>query len=341
LEKGLQHVALQGAGVPFLLMLFCDALWTWRCCFGAGQSLAAPLASALALLVVASTFRAHGYVYGVLALAGAVAGTYCGEWNYVHNTAQYCAISDGRYYSGNVRTDANAAEYEDAGKLRFEEGARVRVDLSVGFLQGGVNYCAAPIISGKCALAAPSGQSTDATAGWWPQDGANASTSNVSAPQCVMEVPPHVDFWAVGEDCCDPRGRFACWSGPGQREARAGVVLRSVPSTSGYLHAVRAAADVFGLPDPVGPGIGPVLVRWGSDLDSLQKEPLLASLRSFFEALGVALLVLADLALGCVFLERQRRLQKQLLLAEEQRRREAEARAEMTKRHKQSRCTLL
>merc|ERR1719252_176444 len=99
-----------------------------------------------------------------------VLSTLAGLHNYGTNMEQYWMYEEAREYH-NVLPSEPAAAHADAGKITFAEAARIDTTKAVGY-KAASTYCVAPIL--------------------------DPSSNN------------RVEFWAVGLDCCAPRGEFNC-----------------------------------------------------------------------------------------------------------------------------------
>jgi len=215
--KVLHELIIQGFVMPLLAFVFGVIFVTWSDCWVLGGLLLgvymiSVAGSAAALLLSTKTFR-----YGVLVVVATIGGALVGHRNYVHNSFYFCSVMAHRSYS-DVRADAKAVEYLDAGQIQFEEGAKLATNDSFGLLHRGVTYCAAPILPPACATAT------------------NTST------------PCEVNFWAVGSNCCEHIGGFSCVKD--SEWGREALVLHSLNELSmgdelgrKYLQAARAAAD--------------------------------------------------------------------------------------------------
>uniref|UniRef100_A0A0G4GA66 Uncharacterized protein n=1 Tax=Chromera velia CCMP2878 TaxID=1169474 RepID=A0A0G4GA66_9ALVE len=116
--------------------------------------------------------RVHFYMALFIFLA-CVVGYIVGEHIYTEYMEVYHGYVENQVYNNVVATDA-AQYFSDAGKIHFNEAARVDTDKSVGFKQGGTMYCVAPVV----------------------QTGSTETNK--------------VEFWAVGLNCCDKKGVFDC-----------------------------------------------------------------------------------------------------------------------------------
>jgi len=124
----------------------------------------------------------------------------------------------------NVGPDAMAAVLMDAGVVVFQDHMMLDDAMSVGLRLFGTTYCVAPVI-GQVA---------------------------------------RVQFWAIGTDCCESRGGFAC--GDAQiSSARTGLVSlgpqaeqQASPLWRRYMQAIQAACALHGLETPT----SPLLLTW-------------------------------------------------------------------------------
>jgi hypothetical protein len=275
--KGSREAWTLGLVIPFLVMLSSVVCWSCMQCFQWGELYEGLFVTILILVVVALLMGRHTFVYGILALVVALVGTYIGRQNYYANTFHYCAATGRRSYS-NVLPGAPAAEYQDAGKLTFADGAKANGTQSVGYRFRGITYCAAPIVSEECAPPDP-------------------SVLQQAAPSCngSSPVPVRSDFWAVGIGCCQARGGFECKGDADGEGSRTGVILRDSGEEGieddvrrSYLRAIKASSDLHNLPVSE----EPALLMWGNDLDGLRTEWLN---RTFF-------VIMVTLLLSFIFL---------------------------------------
>jgi len=260
-SRSTREVVLFGFGLPLLSGVVSTVLWTWLRCLKSGDVIASIFVGISFAVAATLLLVPRRRVYGLLILLTTAGGAYVGQWNHVHNMFHYCAVVNHRAYS-DVPAGANSAEYSDAGMINFAYATSVNVSQTIGYLHRGKTYCAAPIIPGP---------RSD-----WP----------LSVNDGEYELPPrvpHVDFWAVGVDCCSARGNFQCGGG---RSSLTGLVFRDAgvgdEQHKLFLRAVNAASDHYGLPQAK----SPMLVLWGGDLDSLRQDGL-------GQAVGVCLMAAA------------------------------------------------
>jgi len=112
---------------------------------------------------------------GVLSLQATLLGLLVGFSCYFGNLVYYYRYQDMRPYS-NVGASQSANGFHDGSMLLFTEDSRIDPLRSVGFASQwtGQTYCAAPIV--------------DST----------------------MSNENDIYYWAIGENCCLPRGEFEC-----------------------------------------------------------------------------------------------------------------------------------
>lgn len=158
----------------------------------------------------------------------------------------YSLAVGGRNYK-NVSPTAKAAEYSDAGIIRFSEDSALDTSRAFGFKGQDFTYCVAPVVSS-------------------------------TVPVHPDSSGPAISFWAVGADCCGNRADFRC-DGAGQAEDRDAFAVKEpekdaltrllVPSSSRpmYLKAIAAAKAMHSLKSEDDNNI--LLVRWASDPDKI------------------------------------------------------------------------
>eukprot|EP00747_Dinoflagellata_sp_TGD_P210720 gnl/TRDRNA2_/TRDRNA2_83983_c0_seq1.p1 gnl/TRDRNA2_/TRDRNA2_83983_c0~~gnl/TRDRNA2_/TRDRNA2_83983_c0_seq1.p1 ORF type:complete len:620 (+),score=112.69 gnl/TRDRNA2_/TRDRNA2_83983_c0_seq1:250-2109(+) len=258
-----QELILMSLVAPFLTINLCNLFMTYVHCWRFANTWLWIFYIVVLTVVVSLLMTPKKGTFGTFLLMCAATGIYLGSWNYQYNAHHYCQIRQHRAYS-NVLAEAKAIEYSDAGKVEFAAPAYVDREKSVGFLLKGINYCAAPVMS--------------------------------------QATPTRVEFWAVGIECCSPRGGFYC-DDVKDPEARGGVVLRNYTSITGvstdwdasaeenenYLRAVKASSDLHHFMRPP----QPILLRWSKDLAAMEEMYKGASLGLLVMTLIITLLVLA------------------------------------------------
>lgn len=139
-------VFLMSMVLPCATLLSCLFFWSFAYCSRFGGFIMAPFLAILFVLVSVLLMTPHRCVQGTFILLVALVGTFIGVYNWDNNMFHYCSVESHRSYS-NVFPEADALEYQDAGKLHFQESAIIANKWSVGFKQDGVTYCVAPITS--------------------------------------------------------------------------------------------------------------------------------------------------------------------------------------------------
>uniref|UniRef100_A0A7S2BEJ3 Uncharacterized protein n=1 Tax=Alexandrium andersonii TaxID=327968 RepID=A0A7S2BEJ3_9DINO len=176
----------------------------------------------LALLFVAmggAAGRAWHLTLGFLILASLGIAIPLGL--YIENgyMKEYWRLDNGAVYRQVSPSDPGAS-HSDATVLEFMQGAFVDVQRSVGYMQGGTVYCVAPV-SGRLAGAS-------------------------------------IQYWAVGNNCCEQRGNFLC----DDVEDAGALSGLAVHGDESFKTAVRMAESVYDLSPS---STSPVLVKWTSD----------------------------------------------------------------------------
>jgi hypothetical protein len=181
--------------------------------------------------------RRLGYLSNIANLVGGV----CGAYIYCQYMVHFYGYRDLRI-STNVLAVQRPEQFADVGMMLFSHSTRVDTSRSVGyrsFEDGGGLFCVAPIVDDSMSLSDP------------------------------------INFWAVGEDCCQARSHFECddSDAPGVHSA---VVLLNpdvyvaealqsfTPGSPGatYDRAVRLAEHSFGINREAGREGKHVFVRW-------------------------------------------------------------------------------
>jgi len=127
------------------------------------------------------------------------------------------------------------------------------------------------------------------------------TTSAASASPCPDIT--HVDFWAVGMDCCDDAGSFKCFP-DGQQFGRAGLIVRDSreeemglfpdKTTMNYKQVALLAAAKHDFPE----SDRIMLLRWGSDFEAARSAYYNEAVRTIVLTAAIAFFVLALVANG-------------------------------------------
>lgn len=161
-----------------------------------------------------------------------------------------------RTYQNTVPSEP-AASVSDAGRMVFAQEAYVDQTKASGYAApNGVVYCVAPIRD--------------------------------------MVKTTHVEFWAVGYDCCDWSGSFKC-DGATDTSARGGIVVFDNPgifttSNRDYYDLARSKAEAS---YELISAKKPLYVRW-------VKDDNLGMMQSFYEGRTTGFIMLTTLAYGAV-----------------------------------------
>jgi len=182
---------------------------------------------------------------GVLCVFAIVLSVLAGLHNYGTNMEQYWMYEEAREYH-NVLPSEPAAAHADAGKITFAEAARIDTTKAVGY-KAASTYCVAPIL--------------------------DPSSNN------------RVEFWAVGLDCCAPRGEFNCDDAAkeGAEAAHGGIVVFE----TGWIAAThfeyfRKAVKESEAANDLVSAAEPIFVRWVKDPASVQASFFAAGTGALF-----------------------------------------------------------
>lgn len=220
---------------------------------------AAALCALVALLLIAigtRQKRPSHLALGVLVLVAVGMGVPTGLLVQSDYMSKYWSMGNGATY-----VDVDAAEpalsYADATSIVFSDRALVNIDRTLGYMRAGTVFCVAPVMT----------------------------SSQNSTPQ----------FWAVGTDCCEQRGKFTCGDAA-EDKAHSGIVFRKSRSAwDHYRTAVRMAEATYEMePQPAS-----LFVEWttsASDFtDSLFVDAVsvvaIASLLHFLASLAAAIML--------------------------------------------------
>lgn len=216
------------------------------------------MAAACALVAVlfvamgaASGAGSHHVALGVLTLGSVGVGALVGLVLDQGYMGAYWNLENGAVYRDLDPAEA-AASRTDGTHFYFAKGSSVDTQRSLGYMSKGDVYCVAPIVG-------PHSSST-------------------------------IQYWAVGRNCCDRVGGFACGGDSGAELS--GVV--AAEGGADYRTAARMAQSVYHLEPPRGVG-APIFVEETKDIAAHQ--------RSLWRR-GVTLLLVAsglDLVVSCCF----------------------------------------
>jgi hypothetical protein len=262
--------------LPFLIVMTFTMVWSWLPNFAFGWLIMSVLIVFTTVTVSALLCTSHSWVHGLALLAMVLMGTHVGRLNYYKNTFHYFDIQDRRAYS-NVDPGIESFQYLDAGRIAFDATAQVRTMYSSGYQEMSTNFCVAPIMNPGA-------------------DGAN------------------VHFWAVGQDCCDPHGKFWC-DDANDKQAHGGVVINRVEQTeevvddlvARYRKAVRSAVARYNIKEPE----RTTFVRWVKDPQATHAEYLSSSFGVILLLGSVFMLFLSCTSIGGFLMMKRQRKQAQ------------------------------
>jgi len=186
-------------------------------------------------------------------IGGALTGIYANE---LYMRPCFASALGQAYHNVLASTPVDA--YRDAGELHFASSSSVRSEFSVGY-RARPTYCVAPIMD--------DGGAGGVAGGGGRQPQGRATT-----------------FWAIGIDCCGPRGQFNC----GSTSSRA--ALRAAPDgliehrTAEFLNAIKQACAVYDLTttDDM-----PILVHLSENPTATRNTQFLKGLGVLFAGAGV------------------------------------------------------
>lgn len=196
-------------------------------------------------LGMATAAPAHAAV-GFLTWISVVIGALVGILLLREYMDDYALLDSGATYRDLDPAEA-ASSHADATQLYFRKGSFIDRQRSVGYMRSGDVFCVAPII----------GPETSST----------------------------VEYWAVGKNCCEPRGHFMC------SLADKASALNGLTVTTGldqYRNAARMAQSVYQLVPPSGVG-APIFVERTVDIPGRMKSLWWKVVRLVLVASGVHL----------------------------------------------------
>lgn len=163
---------------------------------------------------------------------------YLGEMNWRQYAFAYYNYQDLAMYTNIDPARDKGESYMDAGSVYFKESSTILTSKAIAYQNAGV-YCAAPIVRQPIEV----------------QGTAQAADVNVQLPESGT-----IDFWAVGQDCCDTTGQnFKCGA-VGKPFARSGLRMLRDDVRPFYLMAVQEWNAWIGLPSK-----HPLFFHWVED----------------------------------------------------------------------------
>jgi hypothetical protein len=308
---------LMGVLVPYLSLMGCVVLSSFAFCWQSGYLISTFFYCMLSIFIVAWLATPNRTVTGLFVLLVSVNGSWIGHVNYRQNMYHYCSVGDRRTYENvraDSKTDefrdAGKLRFESSVQLRTDLSVGF-FHQDITYCAAPVISSTAP-----CTVsAAPENQSLpvlslpSSSAAFMETD--PEETPEASAPLSFMQqhrrhknhrarsstaqqellgavqserqeickkpAPAQIEWWAIGKNCCDKRGKFWC-DGGDEAGARSAVVLRPYgDEDQGNVHlndrrhfyqAINQSVAVYDLPQPE----RAVLLRWGKSADDLQLD---------------------------------------------------------------------
>jgi len=168
---------------------------------------------------------------------GLGAGLWLGESNFRRYAFAYYSYNDLALYTNIDPARDKGQSYMDAGQVYFKESAIVLTSKAIAYQNAGI-YCAAPIVRQPIEV-----------------QGTSTASQNVLLPESGT-----IDFWAVGQDCCDTTGQnFKCGA-VGKPFARSGLRMLRDDVRPFYMMAVQEWNAWIGLPSK-----HPLFFHWVED----------------------------------------------------------------------------
>lgn len=186
-----------------------------------------------------------------------ISATVLGECHYRWYGYPYYMYQGLGSYTNIDPSQDKGQSYMDAGQVYFKENVRVLTSKAIALANGAI-YCVAPIVGQPIDDQAPGGESS----GLVDRHGAGSATLPASRT---------IDFWAVGQDCCESTGvNFKCGA-VDKPFARSGLRLLRDDLRPFYVMAVQEWNAWMGLPSK-----HPLFFHWVADpiddIDNYLKE---------------------------------------------------------------------
>lgn len=233
---------LVGAHLPAILFIAIVAAFTYINHLAPAVPWVLVITGGILLIVSAfpsAPFGAKGrrfsdYAPPMVTVVALVLGIVLGQINVINMEAYVHAKFLNSY--SNLLPDTDPLTVSDAGKISFSLGTFLDQQSGAGFQAWPNTYCAAPILAG-----------------------ANGTLATNTSSQST------VGFWAVGMNCCGPRGTFNC-NDANVPHTRGGLRVSSHPMgyaaghdvNAYYLQAIKMSAASYGLTV----ASDPVMVMW-------------------------------------------------------------------------------
>jgi len=205
-------------------------------------------------------------VLGVYCIFATGIGVSLGFYTFDKYVSPFTVYREGRWYNNVLPSDHPGAK-KDGGILTFSFDTYIDPVKGVGFRNGDL-FCVAPIVS--------------------------------------QNADRNVGYWAVGKNCCRPRGLFKCGDAWNENAKSAMMMYETgsleVGDMTFYKKAVEeaAAAYEFTVPEE------PTFVRWVADPEAELEALHAGAVRFLWYGLGASLLLWALAAILAWELENQR-----------------------------------
>jgi F0F1-type ATP synthase assembly protein I len=191
-----------------------------------------------------------------------LSATIAGEMHYRWYAYSYYMYQGLASYTNIDPAQDKGQSYMDAGQVYFKENVQVMTSKAVALANGAI-YCVAPIVGQPIDNQGPGGDSA-------------LNVDPHGRGQAALPPSRTIDFWAVGEGCCESTGvNFKCGdvNTPGARSA---LRLLDDSERPFYLMAVQEWNAWIGLPSK-----HPLFFHWVKDpVDTIDKY-LLMNQRAF------------------------------------------------------------
>eukprot|EP00929_Paragymnodinium_shiwhaense_P026453 TRINITY_DN1573_c0_g1_i2.p1 TRINITY_DN1573_c0_g1~~TRINITY_DN1573_c0_g1_i2.p1 ORF type:complete len:315 (-),score=48.03 TRINITY_DN1573_c0_g1_i2:44-988(-) len=163
---------------------------------------------------------------------------YLGEQNFRSYAWPYYSYQDLALYTNIDPSRDKGQSYMDAGQVYFKESATVLTSKAIAYQNAGI-YCVAPIVR---------------------QPIENQGTEQAAENSILLPEAGTIDFWAVGQDCCDSTGQnFKCGA-IGKPFARSGLRMLRDDVRPFYYMAVQEWNAWLGMPSK-----HPLFFHWVED----------------------------------------------------------------------------
>lgn len=171
-------------------------------------------------------------VLAVSCLFATMTSTVLGWYVFARYSSFFFALESRRVYV-NVLPEEPAQAHADASWLFFSQDTRLDLDLSLGYLHEGTIYCVAPVLGDH-----------------------------------DLEA---VQYWVVGEGCCDPRGGFKCDDAE-DTSVKSGLVVLDVGPLPSNIPEYRSAIEESEVAIGLKSAKDPLFLKWVADPEATQNR---------------------------------------------------------------------